>query len=231
MIIIYDFDGTLTPYHWARYDILVKNGYDNDLLEQIVKERKERENCGILKAYYLTYQDILKEKGIIFNKENVCKGAENVNFNKGVIEYFRGVQYKETGIKHYIVTSGFKDYICETPIKDYIQGVYGVTFKEENGKYTDIDLLLDSKKKVDAIKDIIEKNSDDPDIVYFGDGMTDKEAFNYVHLVGGRTVFIAEGENPIQKYEKINENGIIDKYFEPDYSKGSKIWNYIMYNK
>jgi len=104
-----------------------------------------------------------------------------VNFNKGVVDYFKKVQYKETGIKHYIVTSGLQEYIYETPIKKYIQGVYGVTFKEDNGIYTDLDILLDDKKKVDAIKKIITENNNDTDIIYFGDGLTDKKAFEFVH--------------------------------------------------
>ena len=60
-----------------------------------------------------------------------------MNFNKGVLDYFKIVQYKKTGIKNYIVTSGLQEYIYETPIKNYIQGAYGVTFKEKDGIYTE----------------------------------------------------------------------------------------------
>ena len=164
---------------------------------------------------------------LTFNRVNICKGAEKVNLNKGVVDYFKNVQYKKTGIKHYIVTSGLQEYIYETPIKNYIQGVYGVTFKEKDGVYTDLNILLDDQKKVDAIKKIIAENNNDTDIIYFGDGLTDKKAFEFVHSIGGKTVFIAQGENPISKYNKTNENGIIDEYFEPDYSESSKIRNYV----
>ena len=37
-----------------------------------------------------------------------------------------------------------------------------------------------------------------------------------------------ESEKPIKLVNnKINENGIIDEYFEPDYSENSKIRNYV----
>lgn len=187
----------------------------------------KKDNCTVYQAYYSTYKEILKENDIQFNRANICEGAENVNLNKGVVDYFKNTQYKETGIKHYIVTSGLQEYIHETPIKNYIQGVYEVTFKEENGIYTDLDILLDDKKKVDAIKKIIAENNNDTDIIYFGDGLTDKKAFEFVHSLGGKTVFIAQGENPILKYNKINETGIINEYFEPDYSENSEIRNYV----
>ncbi|MBO5349340.1 MAG: hypothetical protein J6A89_05940 [Clostridia bacterium] len=227
MIIIYDFDGTLTPYSLPQYEILTKNGYTDEIINKRLKSKIQKDNCTVYQAYYATYQEILKENNIEFNRKNVCLGAQNVNLNKGVLEYFKSFQYKETGIKHYIVTSGLQEYIYETPIKNYIQGAYGVTFKENNGIYTELDLLLDDKMKVDIIKKIMEENNNETNIIYFGDGLTDKNAFEFVHSIGGTTVFIAQGENPISKYNKINENGIIDEYFEPDYSKDSKISNYI----
>lgn len=41
MIVIYDFDGTLTPYEMAQYEILKKCGYSDDkLLNRIDEEVK-----------------------------------------------------------------------------------------------------------------------------------------------------------------------------------------------
>ncbi len=227
MVIIYDFDGTLTPYSLAQYQILIENGYNDKALDEIVKSRMKKEGITVYQSYYATYKEILEKHNIEFNRANICKGADKVNFNKGVVDYFKALQCKNTGIKHYIVTSGLKEYINETAIKDYVQGVYGVTFKENNGVYTDLDVLLDDKKKVDAIKKILEENNEDSNVVYFGDGLTDKKAFEFVHSIGGKNVFIAQGDNPTTKYNQINEQGIIDKYFEPDYSNESEIRKYV----
>ena len=227
MIIIYDFDGTLTPYSLPQYEILIENGYSDDILEEKIKNKIRTENCTLYQAYYQIYIEILKEKNIKFNKSNICKGAKSVKFNKGVEEYFKAMQYKETGVKHYIVTSGLQEYIYQTSIEKYVQGIYGVTFKEDNGIYTDLDVLLDDTKKVEVIKNLIIENNNDKEIIYLGDGLTDKKAFEYVHSIGGKNIFIKIGENSVLKYNKLNEKNIINKCFEPDYSENSEIRNYI----
>ena len=79
----------------------------------------------------------------------------------------------------------------KTVIGKYVDGVYGVTFNEENGIYKNIDKLVTDEKKVDAIKDIQLHNEGTNKIIYFGDGLTDELAFQYVHKIGGKNVFIA----------------------------------------
>ena len=65
MIIIYDFDGTLTPYSLPQYEILKKCGYDDDrLMERIKKEIQKGNAKEIYDAYYKCYIDILSENGI-----------------------------------------------------------------------------------------------------------------------------------------------------------------------
>lgn len=36
MILIYDFDGTLTPCYLPQYDILINNGYDDQKIMKLV---------------------------------------------------------------------------------------------------------------------------------------------------------------------------------------------------
>ena len=150
-----------------------------------------------------------------------------VKFNNGVIEYFKNFQSRKTGVKHYIVTSGIKDYVNKTVIGKYVDGVYGVTFNEENGIYKDIDILLTDKKKVDVIKHVQKDNKETNNIIYFGDGLTDSFAFEYVHSIGGKNVFIATKNESMETYKKLNVKGIIDKCFEPDFSMDSELSKYI----
>lgn len=228
MIIIYDFDGTLTPYSLAQYEILHKCGYtDETLMKRINNEIQEGNAIGLYDGYFKCYRDIFEENGIKMSKDNICLGAKKVQFNKGVIEYFKRFQNSKTGIKHYIVTSGIKNYIEETEIGEFVDGVYGTTFKKENGLFTDIDFLLTDKKKVDIIKEIQNKNNGTHEIIYFGDGLTDKLAFEYVHGLGGRSVFITSNEQSMINYKKLNAHGIIDKCFINDFSTDSEISNYI----
>ena len=226
MIVIYDFDGTLTPYSLPQYEIIKKCGYNEEKLINRVAEELTNSK-GLYEAYYKCYTEILLENNILLTKENVCLGADKVKFNNGVIEYFKNFQSRKTGVKHYIVTSGIKDYVNKTVIGKYVDGVYGVTFNEENGIYKDIDILLTDKKKVDVIKHVQKDNKETNNIIYFGDGLTDSFAFEYVHSIGGKNVFIAKKKESKETYKKLNVKGIIDKCFEPDFSMDSELSKYI----
>ena len=228
MIIIYDFDGTLTPYSLPQYEILRQTGYtDEILMKRINKEIENGNAVGIYDSYYKCYRDILRENGIIMSRNNICLGAKSVKFNNGVIEYFKKFQSSKTGIKHYIVTSGIKDYIEETAISKLVDGIYGVTFKKENEMLRDVDFLLTDEKKVEVIRKIQNENNGTQEIVYFGDGLTDKFAFEYVHSIGGKNIFILSNEKSKENYKKLNINQIIDECFDSDFSIDSKISKYI----
>lgn len=226
MVIIYDFDGTLTPYSLPQYEIIKKCGYNEEKLMNRIAEKLTNSE-GLYEAYYKCYIEILLENNILLTKENVCLSADKIEFNNGVIEYFKNFQSQITGVQHYIVTSGIKDYVDKTVIRKFVDGVYGVTFNEENGIYKDIDILLTDKKKVDVIKQVQKDNNETNNIIYFGDGLTDSFAFEYVHSIGGKNVFIATKNESIETYKQLNVKGIIDKCFEPDFSMDSELSKYI----
>ena len=226
MVVIYDFDGTLTPYSLPQYELLEKCGYDEEKLMNRIKKELNN-NKELYSVYYKCYMEILAENKIPMTKENICLGAKNVQFNNGVLEYFKSFQTSNTDIKHFIVTSGIQAYVDETHIRKFVDGVYGVTFNEENGIYKDIDILLTDKKKVDVIKQVQKDNNETNNIIYFGDGLTDSFAFEYVHSIGGKNVFIATKNESMETYKKLNVKGIIDKCFEPDFSMDSELSKYI----
>ncbi|MBQ3414790.1 MAG: haloacid dehalogenase-like hydrolase [Clostridia bacterium] len=228
MIIIYDFDGTLTPYSLPQYEIIQKCGYtDEMLMKRIYEEMQKESTIGLYNAFYKCYRDILTENGFEMSRDNVCLGANRVKFNNGVTEYFKKFQSSKTGVKHYIVTSGIKYYVDETEISGIVDGIYGVTFIERDNILQNIDVLLTDEKKVDIIKKLQNKNNETNQIIYFGDGLTDKFAFEYVHNIGGKNVFIASNKKSMDNFQKLNVNGIIDEYFEADFGIDSKINEYI----
>lgn len=232
MIVIYDFDGTLTPHSLPQYSILKQYGYtDKKLMERIAKEMAMGKAGDFYQAYYQCYMSILAENGIKMSRENVCLGAKEVQLNQGVEEYFKRFQSSRTGIKHYVVTSGIKDYVDETPISGLVDGVFGVTFTQSNGVFQNVDFLLSDKKKIDVIETIRKANGGSQQVLYFGDGLTDQYAFEHVHKTGGRSIFVDSSERSEANYQKLNMNGIIDEYFEADFSDGSKISNYIQRQK
>lgn len=228
MIIIYDFDGTLTPYSFPQYEIIKKCGYNEEKLMKRIKEKISKgKSEETYKIYYKCYRDILLENKIIMSKENICLGANRIQLNNGVTDYFRRFQSLKTGVKHYIVTLGIKDYIEKTPISEFVDGIYGTTFKQENGIYKNIDILLTDEKKVEIIQKIQSENDGTNKVIYFGDGLTDRYAFEYIHSIGGKNVFIALNEKSKDNYQELNSNGIIDECFDADFGIDSKISNYV----
>ena len=228
MILIYDFDGTLTPYSLPQYPIIKQCGYtDKTLMKRVEYEILKGNAPEFYSAYWKTYMDILTENGITLSRDNACFGARNTKLNDGVEDYFKRFASFKTGVKHYVVTSGVKDYVDETAIGNLVDGVYGVTFKEKDGIFQSVDILLSDKKKVDILQDIQSKNGNTNDLIYFGDGLTDKCAFEYVHSIGGTNVFIGSNERSHDNYCKLNENGIINHYFNADFKRHSGISNFV----
>ncbi len=230
MTIIYDFDGTLTPYSMPQYDILKKTKRSNDEFLKLVKDKMKNENISLYDAYYETIKNLLIESNIGFTKENICLNSSNVKFNKGVLDFFNKFKSESTGIKHYIVTSGFEDYIRETPINKYINGIYGTTFNNNDGEYTTINRLMTDQYKVNAIKSIIQKEND-TNIIYFGDGLTDEFAFQYVKKIGGITVFVTSDIDNNTNLNSLTKRNLIDKIFIPDFSINSDIYEFIENSK
>lgn len=227
MIIIYDFDGTLTPYSLPQYEIIKKCGYDdNKLIERIKNEINANNSLNLYQAYFKCYIDILKEHNIELNMDNICLGVDKTRFNKGVEEYFNRMQFSKTGIKHYIITSGIKEYVKSPSIGSLVNDIYGVTFKRDGEKLTEIDFLVTDKKKVDIIKEIAQENSN-KNIVYLGDGLTDADAFEYVHSISGKSIFIMANNDAIENYKKLKKQGIIDEGFDADFSEGSDLDNFL----
>lgn len=204
MILIYDFDGTLTPYSMPQYEVLKQSGYDDERLINKMDELSSQYKT-MYNIYYKCYETILAENNIPMTRENICKGAKNVKYNKGVEEYFKYFQRDNTGIKHYVVTSGIQDYVEETTISKYLNGIYGSTYNKNGEVFENINFLLNDTKKVDIIKSIQEENGETNNIIYFGDGLTDGCAFEYVHNIGGKSIFVLSNKSSVQSYEELNQ--------------------------
>ena len=138
------------------------------------------------------------------------------------------MNYKSKGIRHYVVTSGFKDYVEETIIARYLDGVLGTTFDNDKLEYGNLKYLMDNSKKIEAIKQIINNTGQElGEVIYIGDGLTDMDAFKFVHENGGKSILVCEKGMKSDVFEKLSNLGIIDFCTEADYSLGGLLYNYI----
>lgn len=224
LILIYDFDGTLTPYGMPQYEVIKRCGYDDaKMMERIKKVMKEK-NLNLYEAYCESIYEILVENGISVSEDSICIGFEDVEFNNGVLDYFKNLYSKN--VLQFVVTSGFDNYIKRTKISGFLDGVYGTMTNFQNSKLK-VTRLMSDEDKIDAIKDIVLKNNSKlTNVIYFGDGLTDEYAFRYVHENGGKSIYLYDDENS-ETLKKLEALGIIDFTFSKDYSIESDIWKYV----
>lgn len=223
MILFYDFDGTLTPYSFPQYKILKECNMDNESFMKLVKTRMIEYNIDLYTAYYETFIEVLKANNYQITKDTICTGSNDIEFNDGVFKFL--TFFSKNDVFHYIITSGLEEYVKDSKIKDYVTDIFGSTFFYDKDSCR-VDRLVTSSYKIEVIKKVLE-NHNDLDIFYLGDGLTDMEAFEYVHSINGKSIFLSkDGVNDIN-YKKLREKGIIDECFEPSFSFDSDLFKYL----
>ena len=231
IIIIYDFDGTLTSYPRPKFELLekcgLKEGLKDPLFQDSVKKIIEKDNLDFYDAFYQAFLSIIKESGYSLNDDNFSLGATSIKYNKGVLEFFQNL--KQYNIDNYILSSGLKVFLERTSIAPLVNGIYATVFTyDENSLVNGIEFLMSDKNKVFAIKDIMKKYNytDCSNIIYIGDGLTDVYAMEYVKNNGGTTIFVYQDKND-QGISAMKEKGIVSFYTLADFSPNGELYSSI----
>lgn len=229
-ILIYDFDGTLTPYAWTRFGILedcgLEGGGSNPEFVQRVKRRAEREGSDMYAALWPVVFDYMRENGFALTDENFSRGAENLRYNPGVGEFVD--ELNAAGLENFILSSSIKVFLERTRIAPKFREIFATTFDyDDEGEVTGVDLLMNTSKKVEILRGIIGgKRGDAEDargVIYVGDGLTDGEAMEYVKTHGGESVFVYQ-EAGDENLAKLQGRGVVSHAAKADYSRGSELW-------
>lgn len=232
-IIIYDFDGTLTPFPTTKYEVLVRCGLtEGEGLEKFynkVTDLRKNHNEDNYSSFLHSYLYFLKEYGYKPTKETIGMGAYDVVLNKGVLKYLEYTN--KLGIKNYLISSGIKTYLEFTKVYPLFKDIYASTLKfDENEIAYEIEYALTDVLKVDSIKEILRKNNIDEndcsDVIYIGDGLTDIYAFEYVKKHGGESILVYN-ENTEDIASEIKMKDVITFMAESDYSFDSELITFI----
>ena len=89
MVIIYDFDGTLTPYPFTQYEIMKRCGYGILKLQLKIRKNMWKKNDNVYHAFVDSIFEILKDNDFPQTIETICIGADDIIFNKGVLDFFK----------------------------------------------------------------------------------------------------------------------------------------------
>ena len=186
-IIIYDFDGTLTPYSLPKFEILEKSGLDqgahNPQFLSLSHQMANDKNIDFYTAMYYIYFKIIKNANLKLTDENFSFGYDNVTHNNGVIEFLN--MLCKNNISNYLLSSGVKVFLEKVSISSYFEEIYATTFTyNQYNEVNGFEFLMSDKNKVIAIKEILQKNGIDNEdcsnIIYIGDGFTDYYAMDFV---------------------------------------------------
>lgn len=232
-IIVYDFDGTLTPFSLPKFEILekcgMKDGAYNPLFLELSQKRSKEKSIDLYQAMYDTYFQIIKEAGFELTDKNFCLGSDDVIYNNDVMFFLDSLC--KNGISNYLLSSGIKVFLEKISIAPYFKDIYATTFKyDHNNEVIGIDFLMSDKNKVTAIKEILQKNGngidDCSDLIYIGDGFTDYYAMKYVKEHGGTSIFVYTNPNN-KDIAKIKEKNVVDFYAKADYSQKGELNSYV----
>lgn len=223
--IIYDFDGTLTPYSVPQYEIITKCQLTiPQFMNQVMKKAKE-ENKPLIQSYLICYREALQKQGIPLTTENCCLGSDKIKYNPGTIDFLQ--RNKERDIKQYIITAGLEIYVKQTQIAPFMDGIYGSTFSQEKGKEDQILLSMEKETKNKFIRQIVNKQKETQSIVYIGDGLTDEPAFQEMKTLGGTSIYLYHTEEDKKIAEKLKEEGKIDYAFLAEFTRRSELEKWI----
>lgn len=232
-ILIYDFDGTLTPYSLPKFAILersgLKDGAYNPKFLEMVKERAKTKNIDLNLAMYEIYFEIIKKGGFSLSDYNFCLGADEVQYNIGVVEFLENLS--KQNVKNYLVSLGPKVFLEKTEISLFFEKIYGTIFNyDKNKEVTEIQYLMSDKNKVEAIQEIIADNQNEPNdcsnVIYIGDGLTDFYAMQYVKENNGISIFLYQDEYD-QDVISIKGKNVVDFFFPKDFSLNGQLNQHI----
>lgn len=229
-IIIYDFDGTLTPYSLPKFEILEKSGMkDGAYFLELSQKRCKAEHTDLYRSMYDTYFDIIKNAGFKLTDDNFSLGYDNVDYNNGVIEFLN--MLCQNDISNYLLSSGVKVFLEKVSISLYFKEIYATIFTyNQDNEANGLEFLMSDKNKVIAIKEILKKNGieneDCSNIIYIGDGFTDYYAMKYIKEHGGVSICVYKNLNS-KDVQSLKEKDVVNVYTKADFSQNSELSNYV----
>lgn len=232
-IIIYDFDGTLTPYSMPKFEILeksgLKDGANNPKFLELSQEKANISNIDLYQAMYEVYFELIHNAGFRLIDENFYLGFDKVEYNKGVGNFLTTLT--QSSINNYLLSSGVSVLLEKTKYASFFKKIYATKFQyNENGEAIGISYLMSDKNKVDAIKDVIKNHGFSKDdcshIIYIGDGLTDFYAMDYVKKNGGTSIFVyLDGNN--KSMEEMRKKDVVSFFAKADFSLNSELSKYV----
>lgn len=251
--LIYDFDGTLSPFNMQEYDFLKAIGIKNKAA--FWKENneliKEHEASNIL-CYMKLMIDKARAAKVSIKREQFVNFGKSIELYKGVEEWFDLINQigKEEGvtIQHFINSSGLKEMIEGTKIGKKFKQIYACSFMYEDGVAvwpavavdftTKTQFLFMINKGISSITENYKVNQYIEEsmrpipfnqMIYFGDGETDIPCMKLIKQQGGNSIAVYKPRDKKKKKgaEKLVHDRRVNFACAADYTKGGEIYTIV----
>jgi phosphoserine phosphatase len=216
--VIYDFDGTLTPYSMQDYTVLAELGINrvSDFWKRVNKESRlngeEKDIAWMRRIKELAEQQPHKVK---LTASFFSKKAAGIKYFQGVDGFFSKVnayvRRKSKGrmqVRHYIISSGLKEILEGISIRKHFHNVFASEYHYDESGLPDFPKVVVTdtaktqyifriNKGKEKLWESINSHMDDDqrpipfkNIVYIGDGLTDVPAMNVTKKNDGYSVAV-----------------------------------------
>ena len=244
--LVYDADYTLMDGYHPSVVLdrrgLNKQDFWGKVTRTQAREKEKGENTSLDIIYLAHFMNEIRygqlERLTIRELEEAAADVTQMLY-PGLPDFFPAINdaHPYSRISHNIVSVGIKHIIQSSVLGPHLDRVYGYTFFDDltdNDYIDEIRSTTSSQEKVPAIISI-SYGSDKTDgydfpisnLIYFGDGQTDRPAFRFVKKRGGLAICVynAESEQSRSKAEKMKDD--VHFILPADYRKDSQIWNIV----
>ncbi|MBD3318473.1 hypothetical protein GF342_01035 [Candidatus Woesearchaeota archaeon] len=245
--LVYDADYTLMDgYHPSV--VLEQRGMDVDAFwnkviatQQLEKKKGDKTSKDIIYLAHFMHEIRYGQlKGLRIKDLAQAGKALQQHFYPGIPDFFVRVTnaHPYARVSHNIVSVGIKTILEHSPLGEHADTIFGYSFFDDltdNETIDEIKGTSSSQEKIPAIVAISygkgQKNGEYEfpikNMIYFGDGQTDKPAFRFVAKRGGLAICVYDPRRPgaFEKAQQLKED--VHYIVPADYQYGQAIWHIV----
>lgn len=251
LVIMYDWDQTLSPKYMSEYGLIKKMGFknDGDYWKYCNDNLTGRYGMDRELAFLYSMVELSKKYGWDLTRKQLNAIGKKIEYFPGVEEWFERINRyglsKGVVVEHYIISSGIFEIIEGSKIYNRFRKVFASSYAyDENGiamwpafsiNYTSKTQYIFRIKKnlIDDITDDSKINVKYPhqtvvpysNMIYMGDGLTDIPCMKIVKDKGGHSFCLYSSSDPSSeiKAKVIQNDGRVNFVVDSDYREGSQI--------
>jgi phosphoserine phosphatase len=246
---VFDFDETLAPP--THLSLLKETGIDAEEREDMVQKWID-DGWEYIMARSYSWIKYSQNKNPVITRQMLESAGNRMELFEGVPKLFDRLRSflddDSIDIKFYMLTAGFVEMPHATSIAKEFEEIWGGAYAfNEDDELIFVKRILTHEEKRVYVKQLAKgtgvqgpnapsdshQEMDDSEmhipftqIIYVGDGSSDRPVFNLLHEKGGISIGLAK-ENAAnwKEHDDIKQNQKVDGIFKIDYTEGSPLMN------